>query len=173
MVRPAIDAVAGIGDFSTMYRWNLSVVKAPPAAAVDSDALNIRCLSTEMPKVTFTNFRVNVRGHKVIQTGVPDYIDTLTFIFAETVDNTVMTFIRNWREACWEAKKGIAQTQDQIKGIFRIARLNSLDEEIYEYVLNGCVLNDYDPGGTWDGETSDALKPNLIIQYDFFEDKEL
>jgi len=173
MPKPTLDQIRSVGDFTSLFRWNLLFASFPAAVAAPPtlEDLNIRCESTELPRLTGQTVIQNLRGHQVRQPGIYNYSDTLTLTFVETVDNVVHNFLRDWREAVWATNTGVAQSKADVSAIILIQRLNSQDEPIYEYKLKGAFLADFDFGGTLDGATSDALKPQLILSYDNFEDK--
>lgn len=174
MTRPSMDQVRSVADFTTLFRWNLIFAQFPSAiAAPSSEDLNIRCESAELPKLTGSTITQSIRGHKVSQPGIHDYSETITLTFVETVDNVISNFLRSWREACWATNTGVTNPKSEVEAIILIQRLNSLDEPIWEYKLLGAFLQDFDPGGTLDGSSSDSLKPSLVIKFDRFEDQAL
>lgn len=175
MPRPSIDQVRSVADFTNIFRWNLAFAKFPSAVASppNSEDLNLRCESAELPRLTGQTIVQNIRGHQVRQSGIYNYTDSLTLTFVETVDNAIHQFLKDWREATWETKTGIAQPKSDLEAIITLQRLNNQDEPIWEYKLVGAFLQDFDFGGTLDGITSESLKPQMILSYDFFEDQAL
>lgn len=175
MVRPTIDQVRSVADFTNIYRWNLVFAQFPAAVANPPalEDLNLRCESSELPRLTGQTMQHNLRGHQVRQSGIYNYSDSLTLTFIETVDNVVHNYLKAWREAMWETKTGVTQPKADCEAIILLQRLNNQDDPIWEYKLVGAFLQDFDFGGTLDGVTSDSLKPQLILTYDYFEDKQL
>ena len=175
MPRPTIDQIRSIGNVTQLFRWNLifSAFPAAVAGAPRTEDLNLRCESTTLPKLSHTMTEVQIRGHKVHQPGKGEYSPNIALTFLETVDNKISTFLRAWREACWQVKTGVSQSKADVEAQILIQRLNHLDQGIWEYNLTGCILQDYEPGGTLSSESQDALKPSMTIVYDYFEDKPL
>jgi len=175
MPRPSIDQIRSVADFTTLFRWNLTFAKFPSAVASppNTEDLNIRCESAELPRLTGQTIIQNVRGHQVKQSGIHNYVDSITLTFIETVDNIIHNFLKNWREAAWETKSGIAVPKNELEAIVILQRLNNQDVPIWEYKLIGAFLQDFDLGGTLDGVTSDSLKPQMILAFDYFDDRSL
>ena len=170
-MRPNVNDARSLTDFAVLYKWDLQITKFPTGIADISNALNLRCLSAELPKVTFENFKVGIRGHKVGQNGIATFSDTLTFTFVETVDMAVMDFISRWRTLTQNVEDNTALTKEGAELTMILTQLGSNNEPIFNYEVFGCILNDYDPtGAIWDGETSDAVKPSLTVNYDYFTD---
>jgi len=51
--------------------------------------------------------------------------------------------------------------------------LDNQKTPIWQYILYGCFLDSYDPGGMLDAANSDAVRPSMTLSYDFFEDQPL
>lgn len=178
MSRPSMANVRSLPDFATVYNWNISMPRPPMAPImittmdVESE-FNLRCFSTDVPKKDpVGNIDIWIRGHHTKQPGIYDATHTLNLAMLETVDNKISTFLRAWREACYESNTGSQSTKDNVSAIVRLSRLNRQDEEIWEYIITGCFLESYEPtGGTpLDGSTSDIIRPTMILSYDDFTD---
>jgi hypothetical protein len=157
-----------------LFRWNLIVANVPSGVTISgtspTDPLNIRCETTTIPKATNSAFEVNIRGHKVFQNGILTYDNSYTLTFVETVDNTVHTFFKQWRDLIWQPHTGVAQLPtNQLKGQFILQRLDNEDNPIWVYNMYGVLLQDYDIG-TLDNVSSDSIKPTLTFHYDLFDD---
>lgn len=173
MARPTIDQLRQMGDFLTMYRWDMIIV--PPAAitGINSEKLNFRCETTELPKMTGTSVEVNLRGHKIKQPGIYNYTNTISLTFVETTDVVLHDFVRKWREALWKVKTGVsAAPKNQLQGSLILRQLNNQDVGVWEYTLTGVYVEDYD-FGQLDGTSSDSQKPQVTFSYDYFDDKKL
>lgn len=173
MPRVNMEQVRAIGNVASLYRWDLVFAQLPSAGnvnAIASDDLNVRCESSEMPKMTGTSVEVNIRGHKVKQPGIYAYSNVITLTFVETVNNTISQFIKAWRDICWEFKTGAQYSKNEVESTIILTRLDSRDNPIWFYKLIGAYLEDYEAGGTLDGVTVDGLKPSIVLSYDLFED---
>lgn len=174
-MRPTIDQIRAIGNVSALYRWNVEFVTFPAAIAAPprSSDLNLRCESTDLPKMTGQSIELNIRGHKVKQTGIYTYSNVITMTFLETVDSIIHNFLKNWREVCWETGTGVQASKADAEALILIQRLDQQDTAIWEYKLIGSFLEDYEDGGTLDGVTSEGLKPSFTLSYDLFKDQPL
>lgn len=170
MARPTLDQLRGIGDFATLYRWNLSFPQFPSAiVAPGSEDLNLRCESAELPQRTGETIEQMIRGHRTRHPGIYKSVGSLTITFAETVDNTVALFLKSWREACWNVggtTSGATVPKSELEAIVRLELLDSSDSPRWEYKLIGAFYEDGEGGGVLDGSTSDFLKPTLVLSYD-------
>lgn len=173
MARPTIDQLRGIGNVAVPYRWNLSFSQFPSGMSFNSEDLNWRCESTELPKLSSAGkIEVNIRGNKVLQQGIMNYSGTLSLTFVETEDSLVHEFLRQWRELCWQTKTGVQKAKSEYEAVLNLQRLNHADTPIWEYKVVGVFLEDFDLG-TLDGNTSDALRTTIVVSFDYFEDKKL
>lgn len=173
MARPKITDIRELGDISVVFRWDMDI-KAPKAlaAAPAAGALNFRCNSTELPKMTGQNINVEIRGHRVKHAGIYQYTDTIVLEFTETVDNTIAKFLREWRELCWKTKEGTSQLKKDLEATVILTRLNNQNSPIWRYTLYGAFIDSFDYPNL-DGNTSDAWKPTITLCYDYFEDESL
>lgn len=175
MSRPSIDQIRGIGNVTQLFRWNVIFATFPNAIAnkPNSDALNLRCESTTLPKLASTPLNVKIRGHQVKQPGIHTYGASIEMTFIETVDNVVHNFMKAWRDACWAPHTGVQAAKADCEALIQIQRLDSNDNPIWEYKLIGCILEDYEAGGPLNADGAEGLKPKFIIGYDLFDDKPL
>lgn len=173
MPRVNIDQLRSIGNVAVPYRWNLEFSAFPAGIATQSEALNLRCESVELPKLSSAGkIEVNIRGNKVLQQGIMNYSNTFSLVFYETEDSVVHEFLRQWRELVWQSKTGVQVSKADYEAVILLTRLNHADEPIWEYKLVGCFLEDFDLG-TLDGATSDAMRTTMNLSFDYFVDKKL
>lgn len=178
MARPSIKDIKGIGDFAPIFRWNVEFKQVPHGMTARTgylNGINLRCESIDSPpKLTNQKIEVNVRGHKFFQPGAGQYNNQIQLTCVETVDNFIHTFLKEWRDLIWEVKTGVrAQVLADLMGQIVIERLDARDTPIWQYTLHGVFLEDYEPGGSLDGSSSEYLKPSMTFSYDWFEDKGL
>jgi len=171
MARPTIENIRGIGDFATLYRWNLTFITLPPAVAdFNKEDLNFRCESFTLPKLTGSTIDVSIRGLKVRQPGIYDYERDITLTFAATVDGKIHNFFRKWREAIWVTGEGrSAFSKAQLQADINLTQLNNEDKPFWEFILVGCFLQSFD-FATMTSAESDIQKPTLVLNYDYFKD---
>jgi hypothetical protein len=166
-----IDQLRSMQDFAKTYKWDLQFLTLPvvgPFAFPVSQAMNLRCESTEIPTVNNQKIEVELRGHKVRQPGISDYVGTLTLNFTETVDNTVHNFFKAWREVIWETRTGRSFSKAQSTATIKITRLNNQDEPIWDYVIYGCFPEAFEMGSL--DSASEIMRPALTLSYDYFTD---
>ena len=172
-MNPNIENIRSISDFATVYQWSVEFILATTVTGgvpyPSSEQLDWRCESHEIPNASNNAIAVQIRGHKVFQPGIMDYSNTIALTFVETVNNMMSNFLRSWREACWHSVDGAQHEKLDTDAVIRLVRLNRQLHPIWEYQLRGCWLQSYTQG-TLDGSTSDAMKPNLTIQYDYYLD---
>jgi hypothetical protein len=170
-----IDSVRSLPNFQTVYKWDLQFTQLPavgPLAFPLSQGLNIRCESTTLPNTANQKIEIYQKGHKVFQNGINDYNSTIDLTFTETVDNYISKFIAAWQEMIWATRSGQSFSKASIEAGIIITRLNEADEPIWEYNLKGVFLETYDLG-TLDSATSDVMRPNVTLSYDYFTQKPL
>ena len=170
-----ITELRGVGDFTTLYRWNLIFASFPAVGVVGfplTDDLNLRCESATLPNMTNEKIEINVRNHKIFQPGKGVYNGSIDLTFIETVDNIVHNFLKAWRELHHQTRTGVAVPKSDLEALIILQRLDNADSPIWQYTLHGCFLEAYDDGGTL-GTDSDSLKPVLSVSYDFFDDSPL
>jgi len=160
-----------MADLSALYRWELIFAEFPAAVAgFDTNDLNLRCESIELPKRTVTPTEIFLHGHKHTRAGRSEVPGTLTFTFIETVDAKVLSFIKAWRDAIWAFDSGVQVPYADYIATVEIHHHNQNNDAFWRYVLKGVWLEDYEGGGQPDGQTGDPLKPTLTLHYDDFED---
>jgi hypothetical protein len=172
MPRPTIEQVRGLGDVGTTYQWNLNFLDFPAAlnggVIPSKEDLNLRLISTTLPKKGNTDQEINVRGQRTYQSGQADYGGhEFTLVFYETVDNIVSNFLLAWEETCVQTLTGAHGSKVDSECAIEIERLNRQDIPIWSYILIGCKLKDYTETDL-SGE-DDTLKPSMILKYDYFK----
>lgn len=172
-MRPNISDLRSLGDFATTINWDVEIVVPPTALAIPSEALNFRCESSDLPKVTGTSSEILIRGIKIKQPGVYTPSGQIQLVFFETVDNIVTDSIYKWKQACYDVETGKAKPKVEIEAQIRLRRLDRNDKPIYEYMLFGSFPEDSDPGGQLQSASADPLKPVLTLSYDFAREKKL
>ena len=169
-MRPTVEQIRNLGDFSTLYNWSLTVVKSPSGVSGLDEGLNLRCVSSEVPKSINTPIDVQIRGHHIQQDGLSDASHSLTLTFMETVDNYISNAIKQWRDVTYDIETGIAAPKSEVEADILLQRMDRQDNIIWTYKIIGCGLSDYDPtGGELQGE-SELVKPTITLRYDTFKD---
>jgi hypothetical protein len=170
MVGISQDELRSLGDYATLWRWNLIFASLPavgiPGVAA-SQPINLRCESVELPKKTNQKIEVPIRGHKIFQPGISDYSGAITVTLTETEDNLVSNLIQGWHQLVFATRSGESFSKADVEATILIQRLNAQNEAIYQYSVRGAWLEDYDLG-TLDGNSSDIMRPSMTLSYDFF-----
>lgn len=168
MTRPSIENIRSLGDFATVYNWNVEVQTAPQGVPIDTNNLNLRCVSTTIPTLADSKITVSVRGHKVFQPGVHTYSGTIDLTVVETIDSVVNNWLLAWRELCWQNTTGVQALKSDAQATIIIRRLNRQDNEIWAYKLIGCFLENYTQP-TLEAE-GNSFNPTMSLAYDYFVD---
>jgi hypothetical protein len=129
-------------------------------------------VSIDQPHGAINNFKVQVRGHTVMQAGIIDYGNEFKITFTETVDSAIMKLIKAWREMMWASRQGTAFPKSQLEATILLELTDNQGNVRAQITYYGCMYKDCDLG-VLDGNTSDALKPSLTLSYDFFLDNPL
>lgn len=168
MAIPTIDQVRANADYQPVYLWNMIVTKFPNALGGPPPAtvLDQLCESIDIPNKSNAKIEINIRGHKVLQSGIISYANTLTVNFVEKVDQTMNNFIHGWYEICQKTITLYQEPQADVEATLQFHKLNRQQEivEIREY--RGVFLEDATLG-TFDGSTSDIQRPSLTLSYDY------
>jgi hypothetical protein len=167
---PTIEQVRQIGDFSTLYHWELRFAKFPAVGSYPQDQdLNLRCESVELPQSSGSSINVTIRGQTVKQPGIYTPVGSLSLTFVETVNSVISEFIRQWRNACFDVQSGVSQSKADVEATIVIVRMNRQGEPVWAYTLIGAFLEDAQLGSL-DGSSPDAMRPAVILSYDYFVD---
>lgn len=175
MAKISIDQLRNLPDYAQVTKWDISFLTLPaigPLGLLVSDALNVRCESVEIPKVSVQKFEVMVRGHKTMQPGLIDYGNSISLTFTETVDNTIRKLVKGWRELIWSSRQGRSFPKKDLEATLLITELDNQDKVRSKITVYGCFLES-DDFGTLDGSTSDAIKPSITLSFDYFVDMPL
>lgn len=168
IARPSIDNIRSLGDFLSVYRWSIQFT-FPSIISTESDSLNFRCTSVDVPKMTNSPVAISIRGFVVKQPGNSG-VQNITLHFDETVNIVVLDFIKQWRDAIYNMQTGASKLpKNKLQGIVRLSQLDNQDKTVWVYKLQGVFLEDYDLG-VLDGATSDIVKPSITLSYDYFTD---
>jgi hypothetical protein len=176
MSSPDMSQMRALGDFSPVYKWDVEFEAFPAALDYNiqnKDDLVLRCTSASIPIMESAPVEVSFKGNKMKQPGIYNYTHTIDLTFAETIDTALFSFIKEWRETCWETSNGYQELALDSKCEMHLYLNNRQDNHIWHYKLWGCFLEAYDPGGTPDSETSDIFRPVLTLSYDYFEDNRM
>ena len=171
MARPTKTQLRNIGEYASVYRWNISFTD-PPSAVDVPDNFNALCVSTALPKKEANQMiEIKIRGHTIRRPGIMDDSHQIQLTFVETVDNQISNFLKTWRDALWEPDTGVQQDLSAVTSTLQIIRLDNQDNPIWRYDLHGCFLEDYDPVGAELGADVEAVRPTLTLYYDSFTDE--
>lgn len=171
MANISIDQLRALPDAAKVTKWDITFLTLPAVGLLGglvTEQLNVRCESVEFPKGTMENFEIMIRGHKIMQSGKLDMGNTLTLTFFETVDNTIMKLVEGWKQLAWSNRQGRSVPKQDMEATLLITLLDSQDQIRAKTTVYGCIYNSDDLMGTLDGSTSDAVKPSLTLNFDFF-----
>lgn len=160
--RPTIGTFRELPDLQKSYTWNFSTLRQPqfPGGYIDAERLNMRMLSTELPRKENEVATVMIRGHQIFDPGISRVPGTITLTFVETVDAVIRNWIAAWESAVAD-KPGYFRT---LTGDFRITMTDNQDRNNYAYDLLYCFLQSTQLP-TLEGGTSDPFQPSITLQY--------
>lgn len=170
-----IESLRVLPDFAQVTKWDMQFITFPLVGAFGSlipNEYNLRCESIELPKGNMSNVEVQLRGHKVFNSGLMDYGNSMVITFVETEDNMIMKLVKAWREISWGSRTGRQFSKRETEATLLITRLDKQDNPIAKYTMYGCIYQS-DDFGTLDGSSSDAIKPQLTLNFDYFVDAPL
>ena len=174
MGRPNIEALRSIGNFQPTYQWYMSMINpAISLGAADAgEQLNLRAISSSLPKGTNSPEEITIRGLTVYQPGIRKPEGTITLTLIECTSLFVKKLASSWAKACYNIFDGTADIKSDVEAVISLFLLNNKNVEIYKYDLFGCWLTDSDSGGELN-EATGLFRPTLTIQYDYYTDEAL
>jgi len=168
MPTPTHDQVRAIGDFAMYHKWIVQFYKLPAFVAISSADLNLRAISTDLPKRTTDVSTTSIRGHEVHQAGISKYNGQINLTFVEDIKSSIGHFIHEWYEGCWESISGIQQLKQDYEGGVLLTPLDNYQKTRDVYKLVGVWPEDFDHGGQMDGSNSDSVKMQVTFRYDYY-----
>ena len=171
-LRPSLSEIRGLSNFSQQFRWGVEVIKPPNVAPIDTTNLNLRAISTTVPTANPTKTEIIIRGHKIFENGIMDWLNTIDLTLIETNNNIIARWVSNWRQGCWDRTggvTGVTQNKVDLEAIIAIHRLNNMDYAIGTYILYGVLLENVTYGELV-AESADAIRPVLTLSYDYFDE---
>lgn len=173
-------------EYQMLYNWDINFTNLTTKIGTNNGAtadkitqMFYQCETMDLPSRTFQMAEGNFRGVKIKQAGIPDFGgNTLTMVFAEDVDSTVMTIINAWANlgsnvsytafTSTEADQWLSSAgPSAYKCDLTLSRLKSDRKTVaYSIVLVGCQYEGHDPGGGFDGQSSEFVKPSLTVSFD-------
>jgi hypothetical protein len=169
-----INQIASLPDFATLYNWRLEFSSTPTAVTSfpTNDALNLRCTSATIPKLTGEDIQVDIKQFRAVQPGIYRPEGPITLIFVETANNEISKFLRDWRNACYDKETGGQESNADVYANVLLYRQDRNNNDIWEYHLKYCFLSNYEPGGELGGD-SDVLRPSVDLTYITFDERSI
>lgn len=159
-----------LGEVQTLLHWNFNVSN-PPQGISFPENLAIRVTTTDVPKPERENTVVELGGHTVNYTGKVKKSGQITVTFFEGTDAAVTEFIQTWLQKCWGSDgkdtTGLQALTSAVKADITLTMAGPDDKSTQTYKLIGCLPGLGDSGGQL-GQTADAMKPALTLDYDDF-----
>jgi len=151
------------------FRWDLRFVKFPNIDFTpESEELNIRCISAEVPKVSeMSPIDISIRGYKVSVPGNIIRNGSTTLTMLETDDMVINKFLDSWQEAQKSRDGGASKSKDDLQAIVKLVRLDNENKDNWVWEFKA-ILESYDPGYTPDAESGEPAKPTITLRYDTF-----
>ena len=182
-LRPSVNQVRKLGNFTQMFRWGIKVTQWPAKMsqwANSSQDFNIRALSASVPEKTGSSAEIQIRGSKVRQAGLAEYTSPWSCTLMETNDTFVQQMLHDWHNLYWDTNRtvstgnssGLTEFKADLEGIIELYQLNNLDQPIYKYTLIGVYVEGYQRGD-FDGSTSDPMQPAISFALDYFTEERI
>lgn len=174
MSRITIEQLRSVLPMQAVYKWKLAGILMPGTSIEVPNAadLDVRCVSTELPKKTESPMEISIRGHKIRQPGIYDYSHQIVMTFIESTNNFIHEFLNDWLTLCHDPETGASVPKADLEATILIHLLDVGDDPTWQYELIGCYPNDYELG-TLDGQTADSMQPTITLNYDYFKMKKL
>lgn len=177
-LRPSVNQIRRLGNFSQMFRWGIKVVQFPillPQWANSTQSFNIRAHSAGVPEKTGTSTDITIRGSRVRQPGVHEYTSPWSCSLYETNDTYVQQMLRDWHNLCWDTNlrntagdsRGWTEYKALLEGVIELYMLDNLDNPIYKYTLIGAYVESY-ARGDFDSDSADPMDAQLSLALDYF-----
>jgi hypothetical protein len=177
MPRPGLNEIRSVGQPLSLFRWNVYFLDLPTlgvGAIAVSPALSARCLTSEVPKATGHVIDINIRGFQAHTPGYMKYPGQITLQFMEAMGSLellqISMLIKTWRDNTWGAETGTQKKKSSLQGTIALVQLDANDNEVWSYMLYGCLLKDYDATGGSLGGTNEIMRPSITLAYDFWID---
>lgn len=157
-----------------LHRWRVSIDTAPKGVTVPKN-LMMRCTSSDIPKVaSTTRTTIELSGLKINDVGQEDRHGQISLTLYEGSDAATTKFLDEWERvqnnrdtAKLNTLNSRSDTND-CKADFRLALYApDLKTITQTYIVQGCLGSLSDPGGQL-GQTADAQKPVLLLDFDDF-----
>ena len=161
-----------LGEVAQLHRWHLRFDGGPSAATPPpADEVNLLCQSAEVPRMeSGEQTTINIRQHQIMRPGIRKFSHTINLTFIEVEDNTISTWLRDWRLAVFDPITGNQMPLEEIQADVVLTRLDKQDNGIWEYKMYGCYHNGGEPTGGELGSDEEILRPTLELYYDSFEE---
>lgn len=167
-LRPSIAEVQALQHHQALYDWGIQFINLPSMITGFTSAdLNTRCQSATLPRKSFENIPINLRGHKVFQHGTINYGNELTLTLYETQDSKVQDFLNAYMNMQWTPITGSQVPKSLNQCAFLLTLLNSENSPVYQYTILGAWLESYTPSGDL-GSDSAVLSYTTNWRFDYW-----
>lgn len=164
---PNIDQVRTLGEIQSTVHWQ--VIMSPPSGVHgDSGSLDLRAISSDIPKVTGKATELSIRGHKVKYPGIPEVAGSIELTFVESINQTITKTISDWRQLCYNVQTGAMGSKARVTGTVILRRLaRDGSTVVWTYELIGAFLEDYTVPKL-QGTQDENYQASMRISYDYF-----
>lgn len=167
-LRPSIENLRDLQHHQALYDWGIQFISLPSILTGFTSAdLNTRCQTATIPRKSFENIPINLRGHRVFQHGIVNYGNELNLTIYETQDSKVQDFLKAYTNMQWTPITGSQVPKSLNQCAFLLTLLNSENEPTYQYTIIGAWLESYAPSGDL-GSESQVLSWNCNFRFDYW-----
>lgn len=154
-------------------KWMVGFAKFPAVSGFTSNDVNLRAVSTDVPKATTGIIDVTVRENTIRIPGRRTYTQTLTLTLLETVDARTMEFLRQWRELCSEYDTNKIAERASREATILLYHCDDRWRDVWKYKIERAWLSDFTPPQLADGSSPAAVNIPLTLAYTSFVDSKL
>lgn len=174
MVRPNIEEVRNLGDFQTVFNWEVTFSTIPKDLSGDfgkyRNELNARAQTASLPSKQNPTIPVTLHGFKTNQPGFTEFEGTLELTFVEGINAVIQKFFQAWQDLNFDMDTGKQATKPNREALIVLTPLDNENKATRTYEIIGCWCENFVPGNL-DGAAQDTLKPSATIRYDYFKTK--
>jgi hypothetical protein len=182
-MRPELNQIRSLNEPLLDNRWAIFFPKIPlqgSAFALPND-FNLLCESVTIPKMKTSNITTKIRQFQTTSPGISVPDGPINIIFNDTIDLKITNFFLAWERSCSDpifGKVGNKKSKiidgsslRNIEAIISLFYLDNNNNPLLSYVLFGCILDSFNPGGFKNNGA--LIKPSVNISFDYFVTKEV
>jgi len=146
----------------------MQILKFPAIGTFPSAPfLDMRCLSSGVPKQTTEKRTLEMRGEEVHYAGKTTRGGDISLNFIDSVDNIVKSFFTQWQAAVYNQGTGAGNFKSEYEGTILLTQLDNKDVPIWSYKMVGVFCLSAEVPDM--AQTPGNIELNVTFSYDDFE----